>query len=106
MLAPIPSFLVILYGLYGVVIWGTKKLPYTHTKESTDFGDGNLKNVVTLQQILVASSMAIRCSATVSILTKLFELESLLTPSLMVGNVSYTMSMFVGVGLLLYKIFQ
>jgi len=102
---PIASFLVILYGIHGVVLWGTKKLVGARTKESADLGEGNFwKNVVAPQRLLVASSAAIGGPATAAALAKSFGWESLLTPSLLVGNVGYAVATFAG--LLFYGLFR
>jgi uncharacterized membrane protein len=60
--------------------------------------------VVALQQLLVTSPAAIGRPATAAELEKSFSWESLLTPSLLVGNVGYAVTMVIG--LLFYGIYQ
>ena len=102
----IASFLVILYSVHGAVLWGTKKLVDAFVKD--DNGDGNSKsvwkNIVAPQRLLVGSSAAIGGPATAAALAKSFQWESLLTPSLLVGNVGYAVATFIG--LLFYSVFR
>ncbi|KAL7531824.1 hypothetical protein ACHAXR_004257 [Thalassiosira sp. AJA248-18] len=88
----IASFLIILYGVHGAVLWGTKKLVDTCIKDSGSVW----KNVVAPQRLLVGSSAAIGGPATAAALAKSFNWESLLTPSLLVGNVGYAVATFIG----------
>ena len=54
------------------------------------------KNVVSPQRLLVGSSAAIGGPATAAALAKSFKWESLLSPSLLVGNVGYAIATFIG----------
>jgi len=114
---PIASFLIVLYGVHGAVLWGTKKLvdyACTTKKDGASADDdknennneekGFWRNVVAPQRLLVASSAAIGGPATAAALAKSFEWESLLTPSLLVGNVGYAVATFIG--LLFYGVFR
>jgi len=115
---PIASFLVVLYGIHGAVLWGAKTLvDYARTSEkdaasAADDDDdddsteekGFWRNVVAPQRLLVASSAAIGGPATAAALAKSFEWKSLLTPSLLVGNVGYAVATFIG--LIFYGVFR
>jgi len=100
----IASFLIILYGVHGGVLWGVKKLVDTLTKDGENGEKSFWKNVVAPQRLLVASSAAIGGPATSAALAKSFQWDSLLTPSLLVGNVGYAVATFVG--LLFYGIYR
>jgi uncharacterized membrane protein len=60
--------------------------------------------VVAPQRLLVASSAAIGGPATAAALAKSFRWESLLTPSLLVGNFGYAVATFIG--LLFYGVYR
>lgn len=103
----IASFLVILYSVHGSVLYAIKKLVDAWC--CTTDGDKNHKNtfwrnVVAPQRLLVGSSAAIGGPATAAALAKSFEWKSLLTPSLLVGNVGYAIATFIG--LLFYGAFR
>lgn len=89
----IASFLVILYSVHGCVLWGAKRLV-------THFNSGRRESywtkMVEPQRLLVASSAAIGGPATAVALAKSFNWESLLTSSLLVGNVGYAIATFIG----------
>lgn len=96
----IASFLVILYSVHGCFLWGAKRLV-------THFNSGKRESfwtkMVEPQRLLIASSAAIGGPATAAALAKSFNWESLLTPSLLVGNVGYAIATFIG--LLFYRVF-
>ena len=104
----IASFLIILYSIHGCVLWGAKRLVTYWTKDSNSFNSGIRKSfwtkMVEPQRLLVASSAAIGGPATAAALAKSFHWESLLTPSLLVGNVGYAIATFIG--LLFYSVFR
>jgi hypothetical protein len=113
----IASFLILLYGVHGCVLLGTRWL-ISHViasssmgvKDSTDSDSCNdrrkdfWKKVAAPQRLLVASSAAIGGPATAAALAKSFRWESLLTPSLIVGNVGYAVATFIG--LLFYSVYR
>ncbi|KAL3765875.1 hypothetical protein ACHAW5_002108 [Stephanodiscus triporus] len=115
----IASFLVILYGVHGCVLLGARWLITRATAASAMEGkihpedndaddDGRRtsfwKKVVAPQRLLVSSSAAIGGPATAAALAKSFRWESLLTPSLLVGNVGYAVATFIG--LLFYSVYR
>ena len=76
--------------------------------DNDDYVDGRKhrfwKKVVAPQRLLVASSAAIGGPATAAALAKSFRWESLLTPSLLVGNFGYAVATFIG--LLFYGVYR
>jgi hypothetical protein len=115
----IASFLVILYGVHGCVLLGTRRLitratsasameGKIHSEDNDADDDGRRisfwKKVVAPQRLLVSSSAAIGGPATAAALAKSFHWESLLTPSLLVGNVGYAVATFIG--LLFYSVYR
>ena len=104
----IARFLIILYTVHGFVLWSTKKIVNTYCRNAatTDTDDNTTtnnrtrtsywKNVVSPQRLLVGSSAAIGGPATAAALAKSFKWESLLSPSLLVGNVGYAIATFIG----------
>ena len=104
----IASFLIILYSIHGCVLWGAKRLVTYWTKDSNSFNSGIRKSfwtkMVEPQRLLVASSAAIGGPATAVALAKSFNWDSLLTPSLLVGNVGYAIATFIG--LLFYSVYR
>ena len=108
----IASFLVVLYGVHGCVLLGarwlvTRSAP-ADSNDNDDYDDGRRsrlwRKVVAPQRLLVASSAAIGGPATAAALAKSFRWESLLTPSLLVGNVGYAIATFIG--LLFYGVYR
>lgn len=69
-----------------------------------DGGNDFWEKVAAPQRLLVASSAAIGGPATAAALAKSFRWESLLTPSLIVGNVGYAVATFIG--LLFYSFYR
>jgi uncharacterized membrane protein len=104
----IASFLIILYSIHGCVLWGAKRLVTYWTKDLNSFNSGIRKGfwtkMVEPQRLLVASSAAIGGPATAVALAKSFNWYSLLTPSLLVGNVGYAIATFIG--LLFYSVYR
>lgn len=121
----IASFLVVLYGVHGCVLLGTRwlitrsaataatsmdgKHSAKDNNDNDDHDDGRRKHrfwkkVVAPQRLLVASSAAIGGPATAAALAKSFRWESLLTPSLLVGNFGYAVATFIG--LLFYGVYR
>lgn len=106
----IASFLMVLYSVHGAVLWGSKKLVEHCSQGEIGVGDadenkkGIWKRIVAPQRLLVASSAAIGGPATAAALAKTFEWRSLLTPSLVVGNIGYALATFVA--LLFYRFYR
>jgi uncharacterized membrane protein len=88
----IATFLIILYGVHGATLWSLKKLV-----EVTKMGKSKYwKKVISPQRLLTASSAAIGGPATAAALAQSNQWDSLLTPSLLVGNVGYAIATFIG----------
>lgn len=89
----IASFLIIMYGIHGATLWSFKRLvKLTKVDKSIKYW----KNVVAPQRLLIASSAAIGGPATAAALAQSHSWDSLLTPSLLVGNVGYAVATFIG----------
>eukprot|EP00986_Skeletonema_menzelii_P003759 scaffold1202_cov149-Skeletonema_menzelii.AAC.4 len=88
----IATFLIILYGIHGLILWSLKKLVEVTKMDKSKYW----KNVVAPQRLLTASSAAIGGPATAAALAQSNQWESLLTPSLLVGNVGYALATFIG----------
>ncbi|KAL3760055.1 hypothetical protein ACHAWU_006603 [Discostella pseudostelligera] len=105
----IASFLMILYGVHGMVLWGCRKLIMTATSTIKDDEKNHdhskfWKMAVAPQRLLVASSAAIGGPATAAALAKSVQWESLVTPGLLVGNIGYAVATFIG--LLFYSVYR
>lgn len=100
----IASFLLVLYGVHGAVLWGTRALVDRAGGGEGGAGGGVWREAAAPQRLLVASSAAIGGPATAAALAKSFGWRSLLTPSLLVGNVGYALATFVG--LLFYGVYR
>lgn len=85
----IASFLIIMYGMHGATLWLVKKFV-----EATKLQ--YWKKVIAPQRLLTASSAAIGGPATAAALAQSHQWDSLLTPSLLVGNVGYAVATFIG----------
>ena len=94
---PISSFLIILYSVHGAVLYGTTKIVNISCADDNNGKDQKFwSNMVAPQRLLVGSSCAIGGPATAAALAKSFEWKSLLSPSLLVGNVGYAIATFIG----------
>ena len=127
---PVASFLCVLYGVHGLVLWGARRIV-----RRIGGGKGVWDEAVEPQRLLAASSAAIGENkqakltlllplltlsgllhfstippsktggpATACALAKSFGWNSLLTPSLIVGNVGYAVATFLG--LLFYSVYR
>jgi uncharacterized membrane protein len=83
-LLPLTLFLTCLYSIHGAILWACHKL----------WG----KTIASFlpQRLLVSSSAAIGGPATAAALVQANDWESLLVPSLLVGNIGYAMATFCG----------
>ena len=88
----IASFLIILYGIHGAALWSLKKLVELTNIDKFKYW----KKVIAPQRLLTASSAAIGGPATAAALAQSNQWDSLLTPSLLVGNVGYACATFIG----------
>jgi uncharacterized membrane protein len=104
---PVGLFLTLLYGIHGLVLvtvrklvlfWHRRKQEINHEakEESSD-------SFVLPSRLLVASSAAIGGPATAAALAKANKWDSLVAPSLIVGNLGYAMATFAGIAF--YKFF-
>jgi len=94
---PIASFLIILYSVHGAMLYGTKKIVNILCGDDKNGKNQRFwSNMVAPQRLLVGSSCAIGGPATAAALAKSFEWKSLLSPSLLVGNVGYAIATFIG----------
>jgi uncharacterized membrane protein len=100
----IASFLVVLYGVHGGVLWGFKRLVNMCTKDDEGKKVSFWKKMAAPQRLLTASSAAIGGPATAVALAQSHQWQSLMTPSLLVGNVGYAVATFIG--LLFYSAFR
>lgn len=103
----IASFLIVLYGVHGAILWFARKLVKACTNKGRESGENDgcyWQNVVAPQRLLTASSAAIGGPATAAALAKSFNWNSLLTPSLLVGNIGYAVATFIA--LLFYGYFR
>ncbi len=85
----IASFLIIMYGMHGATLWLVKKFVEVTKIQYW-------KKVIAPQRLLTASSAAIGGPATAAALAQSHQWNSLLTPSLLVGNVGYAVATFIG----------
>lgn len=85
----IASFLIIMYGIHGATLWLVKKFVEVTKIQYW-------KKVIAPQRLLAASSAAIGGPATAAALARSHQWDSLLTPSLLVGNVGYAVATFIG----------
>jgi uncharacterized membrane protein len=85
----IASFLIIMYGMHGATLWLVKKFVEVTKIQYW-------KKVIAPQRLLTASSAAIGGPATAAALAQSHQWDSLLTPSLLVGNVGYAVATFIG----------
>jgi uncharacterized membrane protein len=85
----IASFLIIMYGMHGATLWLVKKFIEVTKIQYW-------KKVIAPQRLLAASSAAIGGPATAAALAQSHQWDSLLTPSLLVGNVGYAVATFIG----------
>jgi hypothetical protein len=90
----IASFLLILYGVHLSVLWGFRRIVRSCTKEDASATSFWGKTAAP-QRLLTASSAAIGGPATAAALAQSNQWDSLLTPSLLVGNVGYAVATFI-----------
>jgi hypothetical protein len=102
---------MILYGVHGIILWGSRKLIGVLAADNGEKNDEYNHNkklfwrmAVAPQRLLVASSAAIGGPATAAALAKSVLWESLVTPGLLVGNIGYAVATFIG--LLFYSVYR
>ena len=105
----VASFLMILYGTHGIVLWGSRKLIMQAASTVKNDADEMLNSTfwrmaVAPQRLLVASSAAIGGPATAAALAKSVGWEALVTPGLLVGNIGYAVATFIG--LMFYSLYR
>lgn len=89
----IASFLITMYGIHLGVLWGFRKVVLSCNKRSTKHSVW--VEISAPQRLLAASSAAIGGPATACALAQANNWKSLLTPSLLVGNVGYAVATFI-----------
>ena len=95
---PIGCFLTILYSVHGAILAGIRRLVLWNRRRSRSNDDrGTDEGFVAPQRLLVASSAAIGGPATAAALAKASGWRSLVTPSLLVGNLGYAIATFAAI---------
>ena len=96
---PIGLFLSLLYGVHGSVLLLARKLMLWKRRRNSG---GNViesdDSALLPQRLLVASSAAIGGPATAAALASANKWNSLVAPSLIVGNLGYAIATFCGIG--------
>lgn len=101
---PIGIYLSILYGIHGMSLVILRKIVLWWTKLRKGKKDGESNgSFVQPSRLLVASSAAIGGPATAAALAKANKWDSLVGPSLIVGNLGYAIATFSGI--MFYKCF-
>lgn len=106
---PIGLFLTMLYGIHGMSLVAVRKivLLWYHRmakrKEGQELKEEQSDSFVLPSRLLVASSAAIGGPATAAALAKANKWDSLVAPSLIVGNLGYAIATFAGI--VFYKYF-
>ncbi|KAL7554605.1 hypothetical protein ACHAWF_018105 [Thalassiosira exigua] len=107
---PLASFLIGLYGIHGLILWGAKRIvdnAGAPTPDEDDDDEGASRNggsdapsywtkAAAPQRLLAASSAAIGGPATAVALARSFRWTKLASPSLLVGNFGYAVATFLG----------
>ena len=99
---PIGLYLTMLYGIHGFVLFAARKIVLSCRMKFNNQAETNDSCVVP-SRLLVASSAAIGGPATAAALAKANKWNSLVAPSLIVGNLGYAIATFAGI--LFYKAF-
>ena len=95
---PIGCFLTILYGVHGSILAAVRRLVLWNRRRSSKGGkEDDDEGIVARQRLLVASSAAIGGPATAAALAKSNGWSSLVTPSLLVGNLGYAVATFAAI---------
>lgn len=101
----IASFLIILYSVHLGVLWGFQRIVRSHNKRNDVSSSTSIWNKIAApQRLLTASSAAIGGPATAAALAQSSQWKSLITPSLLVGNIGYAVATFIA--LLFYSGFR
>jgi uncharacterized membrane protein len=99
----IATFLIIMYGVHLGVLWGFRRIVISCTSRDTT-NTSIWKKIAAPQRLLAGSSAAIGGPATAAALAQTNEWTSLLTPSLLVGNIGYAIATFIA--LIYYSAFR
>ena len=95
---PIGLFLTILYSVHGATLAGIRRLVLWNRRRGGSNAEiKSEEGFVAPQRLLVASSAAIGGPATAAALAKASGWPSLVTPSLLVGNLGYAIATFVAI---------
>lgn len=93
---PIGLYLTMLYGIHGLVLFAARKAVLSWRMKFYNQAEKNDSFVVP-SRLLVASSAAIGGPATAAALAKANKWNSLVAPSLIVGNLGYAIATFAGI---------
>ena len=100
---PIGLFLTILYSVHGTILASIRRLVlWNRRRGGTNDEIKSEEGFVAPQRLLVASSAAIGGPATAAALAKASGWPSLVTPSLLVGNLGYAIATFAAIAF--YKV--
>lgn len=94
---PISLFLSILYGIHGSILTLARKFMLWKSRRLNGAQFEDLESPLLPQRLLVASSAAIGGPATAAALAKANKWNSLVAPSLIVGNLGYAIATFCGI---------
>ena len=95
---PIGLFLTMLYGIHGFILVLTRNLMlWKQNRIGSESSELDQNSALLPQRLLVASSAAIGGPATAAALAKANKWDSLVAPSLIVGNLGYAIATFCGI---------
>ena len=96
---PIGLFLTMLYGIHGLVLLGVRRavLSWNRRYQKNQVEEERSDSFILPSRLLVASSAAIGGPATAAALAKANGWNSLVAPSLIVGNLGYAVATFAGI---------
>ena len=93
-----------MYGVHLSVLWSFQKVVNMLQNQDDESQSSILNKIAAPQRLLAASSAAIGGPATAAALAQANKWESLLAPSLLVGNVGYAVATFIA--LIYYSAFR
>jgi uncharacterized membrane protein len=93
---PLGLFLSLLYGVHGSILMLARKLMLWKRQRFDHINAESDNSALLPQRLLVASSAAIGGPATAAALAKANKWDSLVAPSLIVGNLGYAIATFCG----------
>lgn len=90
----IATFLIIMYGVHLIVLWSFRQIVNSCGKQD-NIQPSIWEKIAAPQRLLTGSSAAIGGPATAAALAQANEWKSLISPSLLVGNVGYAVATFI-----------